>query len=137
MGASQTAEGRSVLTPRILELLLKRIKPVIRIEGVLYYVQQPVGLDESYTWKALPANKVEQLELLWTSATVHTFAHSAHFVGTLREVFEQLPLNWDLLHQAVAVELVPPDLDSEEILAKAHKAGMHIATVSLYRRREL
>lgn len=101
-------------------------RPVVRLDGELYYIK-PVDKDKiAFTWDPEPTRKVKNLEILESIVTRHKCGHISLFKPSISEVLACIPKR--LKRKVVAFETVPesaePDFDAYE----------HYATTILYKR---
>lgn len=119
--------------------LYRRIKPIVRIDEVPYYMREfsPSDLTEkSYIWnrgedKTVPAN-MEELETIMDNKTLHKYGYHGLFKPSIGEVISQIPK--DVLEKVVAFEIVysPESWDDFNRYIDEFNAGFHVSSVRLY-----
>lgn len=115
------------------EALIEHIRPVVRRDGELYYVEKP-EVDVVFTEIPQFTARAEGLKVVGQSHTVHTFnAQHSTLRPTCIEVFSFLPD--DLREQVVAFEVVGPTTQEEwSGQWAAHEADRHVGITTWYAR---
>lgn len=122
--------------------LYRRIKPIVRIDDVPYYMREFSALDlteKSYIWnrdedKTIPVD-MEELEPIIENKTLHKYGYYGLFKPSIGEVISQIPK--DLLDKVVAFEIVysPQSWDDFNKYINEFNAGFHVSMVRLYRKK--
>lgn len=114
--------------------LSKRIRPTVKFDGELRYIQ-PVNLHTiAYMWEPKAAEAATGLVPLRDITTYHSYSYYGFFKPSIGEVLKQIPD--DLLEQVVAFEIIgsPENADDLNDEQEALNAGYHVATTRLYRK---
>lgn len=107
-----------------LEELYKRIKPVVKRKGKLYYIKDEDPRKVAFTWDPKLKNKAKKLEKLCNITTYHTYGYYGFFKPSIAEVIAQIPKYY--LDKTVAFETLT-DLTVENIVG-----DYHVTTTTLY-----
>ncbi len=113
-----------------LEELSKRIKPVVRLDGKLYYIREVNLRETAFTWSPKLKEEAKGLEELIRIRTYHTYGYPGFFKPSIAEVLSQIPKR-HLLHTS-AFEIPVHVTDSEPKLCGEY----HIARTILYKKSE-
>lgn len=104
-----------------LEELAKRIKPVVRCDGELYYIKDVDLRDVAFTWSPKLKRKAKGLEELARIRTYHTYSAPVFFKPSVAEVLAQIPKT--KLSQTSAFEIPVHITDPDpEPYGEYHKA---------------
>ena len=107
-----------------LKLLSKRIKPLVRRDGGLRYIQQVDLRKVSFLWDPQIRGKAKGLELVKEIETLHTYGAPVYFKPSIAEVIAQIPKE---------------DLATIDAFETTHpfgvQGGHHVATTKLYRKK--
>lgn len=115
---------------RVIELL-DTLRPVMQRGCELWYIAAVAPWSIAFTWCPIPTVEANDLEVVRTIPTLHTFAAPVFFKPTIAEVMAQLPEDLD---GVVAFSTQGP-ADADEMDDDAYRAGFHLATTTLYRRK--
>jgi len=122
------------IDPQRLRLLLKRIKPVVKRDGDLWYIKDVDPVTVAFTWSPTLRKKAVGLEPFATIQTLHRYAYYGFFKPSLEEVMAFMPD--DALENGVVAFSTqgPGTADDLNKHGGAVDAGFHVAETTLYRR---
>ena|SRR3989344_9104698 len=104
-----------------LEELAKRIKPVVRCDGELYYIKDVDYRNIAFTWSSKLKKKAKGLEELARIRTYHEYGYPGFFKPSVAEVLAQIPKTKVSQTSAfeIPVHITDPD---PELYGEYHKA---------------
>lgn len=121
------------LTDAQIEEMLKTIKPTVRQEDGLYYIESVDARNTDFTYRPTFAERAQRLTEVARILTLHSFAYVGLFKPTIAEVLSMIPES--LIGEVKAFETVGPenslDLHDQQV---AGDASYHVAMTVLYNR---
>lgn len=121
----------AITNARLAELAA-RIKPLVRKDGLHYYIEPCELRSMSFLWEPVFAEPARGLKMLVQIRTLHTFGYYGFFKPSIAEVLSQIPA--ELIDAVRAFEVEGPQ-DAAELNreSEALNAGFQVATTTLYR----
>lgn len=124
------------IAPKRITELLKQIRPCVRRDDKLHFIQPVDPRKVAFTWDPKLAGEAPEMPIIGKIRTLHTYGYHGFFKPSIAEVLAQIPE--DLLPNVGAFETNGPetasDLDRER---EALHAGFHVAETILYGRVEV
>ena len=120
------------LTDQVMRHMLTTIRPVVRRDGELRYIEIPEDLKgAAFTWSPKITESADGLTEVGRVHTLHTWAYYGFFKPSLEEVLTMIPPN--MLDTAKAFETVGPE-DASDLNRQpaAMDEGYHVAVTILY-----
>ncbi|MGE5312747.1 MAG: hypothetical protein ACM3MA_01920 [Acidobacteriota bacterium] len=120
------------LTDQVMRHMLTTIRPVVRRDGELRYIEIPEDLKGvAFTWSPKITESADGLTEVGRVHTLHTWAYYGCFKPSLEEVLTMIPP--DMLDTAKAFETVGPE-DASDLNRQpaAMDEGYHVAVTILY-----
>lgn len=114
---------RLEITDERLAELQKKMRPVIRKDDVLFYIEEVDPRKIAFTWEPVPTKEATGLVALTTLETIHSYGAPVFFKPSIAEVLAQVPE--EFVDQAVAFET--------NHVYFTEGSGFHTATTTLYR----
>ena len=123
--------GKRELSDKQIADLLKRVKPVVRRNGSLYYIKPVDPRGVSFIWDPKTTKKATDLSEVGKINTLHTWGYYGLFKPSLAEVLEMIPE--DQIENCKAFETIGPD-DVHDLNRQwaAVDGGYHVAVTILY-----
>lgn len=111
---------------------LAHIQPIVRKDGVSYFINPCDKYGVSYTWEPKLADPTPPLLALGDITTYHQYSYYGFFKPSVAEVLACIPK--DMLPKVKAFEIVrsPETADDFKLDRAAFNAGYHVATTRLY-----
>lgn len=113
--------------------LAKRIAPVVRHEGQLFYID-PHGdiFTTSYLWNVTRTHEATNLRLLSRIITYHSWGYYGFFKPSIAEVLAQIPDSLVPKTDAFEIEWYPQDADDLNQQQRVVNDGYHMAVTCLF-----
>lgn len=116
-----------------LQELVDRIRPVVRRDGQLFYIEPPDPRRVSFLWDPVLTGEATDLVEIGVVPTLHTWGYYGFFKPSVAEVIRMIPHH--LIGAAVAFEIDGPD-DADDLNGTwaVVEGGCHLARTTLYRK---
>jgi hypothetical protein len=122
------------LSEEELEKRAQTIKPVIRFDGTLHYIEDVHLSNVSHIWSPVKKDVASGLLPVTNVVTYHTYGYCGLFKPSIAEVLAQVPE--EIVDQVCAFEIVEKPKSAEDLNRnlEALNTGYHFATVQLYKK---
>jgi hypothetical protein len=120
------------LTDEEITTMLGRLKPVVRRDGALYYIEPVDPRGVAFTWDPKTIDEAVGLKEHGVIHTLHTWGYYGLFKPSLAEVLSMISVS-AVIDGVVAFETIGPD-DASDLNRQwtAVNAGYHVANTILY-----
>jgi hypothetical protein len=120
------------LTDEEIATMLVRIKPVVRRDGSLYYIQSVDPRKIAFTWRPETTDEAVGLKEHSVIHTLHTWGYYGMFKPSLAEVLSMISVA-AVIEGVVSFETIgPDDINDLNRQGVAVNAGYHVANTILY-----
>ena len=119
------------ITEERLNILIKKIVPVVKEDNKLYFIEIPDLRKIAYTWDYKITEECNNLKEISRIKTHHYCGYYGLFKPSIAEVLSQIPE--DLINKVVAFEIISDVCSGTDDEIKIFNEGNgHLATAILY-----
>ena len=131
MGTKSDQYAIPEISDERIKELCATIKPLVRVDGELCFIEMPHPRDVSFIWDPMITGKVSGIQTIAEITTYHTYAYYGFFKPSIAEVLAQIPEEY--IGRVTTYEVNGPET-AEDLNRNldALNAGYQVARTILY-----